>query len=166
MADNKENEVPVVVQPGPSKLEQIMKTAKVVGIVIGAIISAVLGAAASGGLTLPPTVLAILNSILGLLAAEMLAITGRDPGELYHDLTRELGEPVYERLDAPATPEQKEVLQHLSPQQIQAAELAGEPILAMLTEAPGNGSASRVSNRELSQTTMRSMSLGELPCSE
>ena len=79
--------------------------------------------------------------ILGLLAAEMLAITGRDPGELYHDLTRELGEPVYERLDAPATPEQKEVLQHLSPQQIQAAELAGEPILAMLTEAPGNGSA-------------------------
>ena len=79
--------------------------------------------------------------ILGLLAAEMLAITGRDPGELYRDLTRELGEPVYERLDAPATPEQKEVLQQLSPQQIQAAELAGEPILAMLTEAPGNGSA-------------------------
>ena len=79
--------------------------------------------------------------ILGLLAAEMLAITGRDPGELYHDLTREFGEPVYERLDAPATPEQKEVLQQLSPQQIQAAELAGEPIMAMLTEAPGNGSA-------------------------
>jgi phosphoglucomutase len=79
--------------------------------------------------------------ILGLLAAEMLAITGRDPGELYRDLTLEFGEPVYERLDAPATPEQKEVLQQLSPQQIQAAELAGEPILAMLTEAPGNGSA-------------------------
>jgi phosphoglucomutase len=79
--------------------------------------------------------------ILGLLAAEMLAITGRDPGELYHDLTRELGEPVYERLDAPATPEQKAVMQQLSPQQIQASELAGEPILAMLTEAPGNGSA-------------------------
>ena len=51
--------------------------------------------------------------ILGLLAAEMMAITGRDPGELYRDLTRELGEPVYERLDAPATPEQKEVLQQL-----------------------------------------------------
>ena len=51
--------------------------------------------------------------ILGLLAAEMLAITGRDPGELYHDLTREFGEPVYERLDAPATPEQKDVLQQL-----------------------------------------------------
>jgi phosphoglucomutase len=79
--------------------------------------------------------------ILGLLAAEMLAITGRDPGELYRDLTRELGDPVYERLDAPATPEQKEVLQQLSPQQIDASELAGEPILAMLTEAPGNGSA-------------------------
>lgn len=76
MADNKENEVPVVVQPGPSKLEQIMKTAKVVGIVIGVIISAVLGAAASGGLTLPPTVLAILNSILGLLAAAGLASNG------------------------------------------------------------------------------------------
>jgi phosphoglucomutase len=79
--------------------------------------------------------------ILGLLAAEMLAITGRDPGELYHDLTSELGEPVYERLDAPATPEQKDMLQQLSPQQIDASELAGEPILAMLTEAPGNGSA-------------------------
>jgi phosphoglucomutase len=79
--------------------------------------------------------------ILGLLAAEMLAITGRDPGELYRDLTRELGEPVYERLDAPATPEQKEVLEQLSPRQIQASELAGEPITAMLTEAPGNGSA-------------------------
>jgi len=77
--------------------------------------------------------------IMGLLAAEMLAITGRDPGELYHDLTRELGEPVYERLDAPATPEQKAVLQQLSPQQIDASELAGEPILAMLTEAPDNG---------------------------
>jgi phosphoglucomutase len=79
--------------------------------------------------------------ILGLLAAEMLAVTGRDPGELYRDLTRELGEPIYERIDAPATPEQKEVLQQLSPQQIDASELAGEPILTMLTEAPGNGSA-------------------------
>jgi phosphoglucomutase len=79
--------------------------------------------------------------ILGLLAAEILAITGRDPGELYDDLTRELGEPVYARLDAPATSEQKAVLQQLSPQQIQASELAGEPITAMLTEAPGNGSA-------------------------
>jgi phosphoglucomutase len=79
--------------------------------------------------------------ILGLLAAEMLAITDRDPGELYRDLTRELGDPVYERIDAPATPEQKAVLQQLSPQQIHASELAGEPIVAMLSEAPGNGSA-------------------------
>jgi phosphoglucomutase len=79
--------------------------------------------------------------ILGLLAAEMLAITGRDPGELYRDLTRELGEPVYERLDAPATAAQKKALQQLSPHQIDASELAGEPIVAMLSEAPGNGSA-------------------------
>ena len=79
--------------------------------------------------------------ILGLLAAEMLGITGREPGELYRDLTRELGEPVYERLDAPATPAQKAALLQLSPQQIHASELAGEPIVAVLSEAPGNGSA-------------------------
>jgi phosphoglucomutase len=79
--------------------------------------------------------------ILGLLAAEMLAITGREPGELYRDLTRELGEPVYERLDAPATPAQKAALLQLSPQQIHASELAGEAIMAVLSEAPGNGSA-------------------------
>jgi phosphoglucomutase len=77
--------------------------------------------------------------ILDLLAAEMMAKTGRDPGELYRKLTREFGEPVYERLDAPATPEQKAVLQRLSPRQIQVSELAGERILAMLTQAPGNG---------------------------
>jgi phosphoglucomutase len=78
--------------------------------------------------------------ILGLLAAEMLATTGKDPGELYQQLTREYGDPVYERRDAPATPEQKAVLQRLSPRQIPATELAGEKILATLTEAPGNGS--------------------------
>ncbi len=78
--------------------------------------------------------------ILGLLAAEMLAKTGRDPGELYRELTREFGEPVYERIDAPATPEQKAILQQLSPPQIHAAELAGETIQAILTTAPGNGS--------------------------
>ena len=78
--------------------------------------------------------------ILGLLAAEMLAKTGRDPGELYRELTREFGEPVYERIDAPATPEQKAILQQLSPPQIHAAELAGEKIQAILTTAPGNGS--------------------------
>jgi phosphoglucomutase len=78
--------------------------------------------------------------ILDLLAVEMMAKTGRDPGELYRELTRQFGDPVYERLDAPATPEQKAILLQLAPQQLQATELAGEKILAMLTEAPGNGS--------------------------
>ena len=79
--------------------------------------------------------------ILNLLAAEMMAHTGRDPGELYHELTQEFGAPAYERIDAPATPEQKGILQRLSPQQVQASELAGEKIMATLTTAPGNGSA-------------------------
>jgi phosphoglucomutase len=78
--------------------------------------------------------------LLDLLAVEVMAITGRDPGERYRELTREFGDPVYERIDAPATPEQKAVLQKFSPQQIQVSELAGENILAMLTAAPGNGS--------------------------
>lgn len=76
--------------------------------------------------------------IMGLLAAEMMASTGRDPGELYQELTRELGDPVYERIDAPATPEQKDILQRLSPEQIQAKELAGDRIVSILTNAPGN----------------------------
>ena len=79
--------------------------------------------------------------ILALLAAEMIAKTGRDPGELYRDLTHEFGDPVYERIDAPATPEQKTLLQKFSPEQIQDSELAGEKIEAMLTSAPGNGAA-------------------------
>jgi len=79
--------------------------------------------------------------ILALLAAEMIAKTGRDPGELYRDLTYEFGDPVYERIDAPATPEQKTLLQKFSPEQIQDSELAGEKIEAMLTSAPGNGAA-------------------------
>ena len=69
----------------------------------------------------------------------MTARLGRDPGEVYGELTREFGEPVYERIDAPATPEQKAVLQRLSPEQVSAHELAGDPIDAMLTAAPGNG---------------------------
>ncbi len=77
--------------------------------------------------------------ILALLAAEMMAKTGRDPGELYRDLTRELGDPVYERIDAPATPEQKALLAKLSSDQIKDEELAGEKIIAKLTTAPGNG---------------------------
>jgi len=76
--------------------------------------------------------------ILGLLAAEMTAVMGRDPGELYRDLTREFGEPAYQRIDAPATPDQKAILAHLSPRQVTASELAGEKITALLTTAPGN----------------------------
>jgi phosphoglucomutase len=79
--------------------------------------------------------------VLGLLAAEMTAVTGRDPGELYDDLTREFGEFSYERIDAPATPEQKAVLKKLSPSQITAKDIAGSPITGMLTTAPGNGAA-------------------------
>ncbi|GAC1647324.1 MAG: phosphoglucomutase (alpha-D-glucose-1,6-bisphosphate-dependent) [Gemmatimonadaceae bacterium] len=75
--------------------------------------------------------------ILGLLAAEMTAVTGRDPGELYADLTRTFGDPVYERLDAPATPEQKVVLSRLSAADVTAGELAGESISAIVTSIPG-----------------------------
>ncbi len=75
--------------------------------------------------------------IMGLLAAEMTAVTGKDPGELYADLTREFGDPAYERIDAPATPEQKKILARLSPKDVQETELAGEKITAMLTTAPG-----------------------------
>ena len=79
--------------------------------------------------------------ILGLLAAEMTAKTGSDPGELYTALTREFGAPVYERIDAPATPRQKAILAKLTPEQVEADELAGESIIAKLTNAPGNGAA-------------------------
>ncbi len=77
--------------------------------------------------------------ILALLAAEMTARTGRDPGQIYSDLTRELGDPVYERVEAPATSEQKAVLAKLSPEQVKIKDLAGEKIQAILTRAPGNG---------------------------
>jgi len=77
--------------------------------------------------------------IMGLLAAEMLARTGKDPGEIYEGLTEQFGAPVYERIDAPATPEQKAKLLQLSPEQVGAHELAGDPIQAMLTKAPSNG---------------------------
>jgi phosphoglucomutase len=75
--------------------------------------------------------------IMGLLAAEMTAITGKDPGELYQDLTREFGDPVYERIDAPATLEQKKILASLSPNDVAESELAGEKIVSMLTTVPG-----------------------------
>ena len=74
-----------------------------------------------------------------LLSAEILAKTGRDPGEIYKDLIRQFGEPAYDRVEAPATPAQKQILRNLSPQQVHAKELAGEKITALLTNAPGNG---------------------------
>ena len=77
--------------------------------------------------------------VLGLLAAEMTAVTGRTPGELYDDLTREFGAFAYQRIDAPATPDQKAKLQHLSPQRI--TEVAGDKVTSVLTNAPGNGAA-------------------------
>jgi phosphoglucomutase len=79
--------------------------------------------------------------LMNLLAVEIMAGTGRDPSELYGDLSRELGAPVYERIDAPATAQQRAVLLKLSPADLKASELAGDPIQAMLTTAPGNGAA-------------------------
>ena len=74
-----------------------------------------------------------------LLAAEITTRMDRDPGEIYRELTREFGEPVYDRVEAPATPEQKKMLAKLSPQQVRLTDLAGEKIQAILTHAPGNG---------------------------
>lgn len=79
--------------------------------------------------------------ILGLLAAEMTARTKRNPGAAYEDMTKRLGTPYYARIDAPADPEQKAILKNLSPEQIGMTELAGEPIISTLTNAPGNGAA-------------------------
>ena len=77
--------------------------------------------------------------IMGLLAAEITAKLGKDPGERYRELTRKFGDPVYERIDAPASPEEKAILAKLSPEQVSAKELAGERIETMLTTAPSNG---------------------------
>ncbi|HMU91063.1 MAG: alpha-D-glucose phosphate-specific phosphoglucomutase [Pseudomonadales bacterium] len=79
--------------------------------------------------------------IMDLLAVELMARCGRDPAELYADLTAELGAPLYARIDAPATAAQKATLQKLSPRDVEAHQLAGDPIQAMLTTAPGNGAA-------------------------
>jgi phosphoglucomutase len=76
--------------------------------------------------------------IMDLLAAEITARTGKNPGEHYRELTAEFGSPYYTRIDAPATPEQKAKLQELSPQAVKESDLAGEPITAKLTKAPGN----------------------------
>ena len=77
--------------------------------------------------------------ILALLASEITAVTGRSPSELYGDLTARYGNPAYARVDTPATAEQKAALARLSPEQVTAGDLAGEPITATLTTAPGNG---------------------------
>lgn len=79
--------------------------------------------------------------ILALLAAEILAVTGKNPSQYYDELTKQHGEPIYKRIDAPATPAQKEVLKNLKPEDIDSKELAGEPITAILTEAPGNNAS-------------------------
>lgn len=76
--------------------------------------------------------------ILNLLAAEITAKTGKDPSEHYQRLENEFGSPVYERLDAPATPDEKKKLANLSPEQVTASEMAGEEIIQKLTHAPGN----------------------------
>ncbi|MEE1801959.1 phosphoglucomutase (alpha-D-glucose-1,6-bisphosphate-dependent) [Streptomyces sp. NPDC101062] len=77
--------------------------------------------------------------ILALLASEILAVTGKTPSEQYAALTARFGEPAYARIDAPATPAEKAVLGRLSPEQVTADTLAGEPVTEVLTEAPGNG---------------------------
>jgi phosphoglucomutase len=77
--------------------------------------------------------------ILALLAAEITAKMGKDPGELYKGLAREFGEPVFELVESAASAEQKKILHNLSPEQITSKTLAGEPIVSILTKAPGNG---------------------------
>jgi phosphoglucomutase len=79
--------------------------------------------------------------LMDLLAAEITAKTGRDPGQLYEDLEERFGRPIFKRIDAPASLEQREVLRNLSPDMVTAEELAGDPITAKLTRAPGNDAA-------------------------
>ena len=79
--------------------------------------------------------------LLDLLAAEITALSGRDPGEHHRDLVAEFGEPRYTRIDAPATPAEKAKLEKLAPESVSDADLAGDPITAKLTRAPGNGAA-------------------------
>lgn len=76
-----------------------------------------------------------------LLSAEITVRLGRDPGEIYRDLTQQMGDPLYERIDAPATPEQRSILEKLSPADIHVTEVAGEKVQQILTAAPGDGNA-------------------------
>ena len=77
--------------------------------------------------------------VLALLAVEMMAVTGRDPGEIYEDLAREIGGSVYERVDRPATPAQRAALQRITPADVRATSVAGDSIRTIITSAPGNG---------------------------
>ncbi len=79
--------------------------------------------------------------ILGLLAAEITAVTGKDPGQHYQQLAAKYGAPCYARIDAAATPAQKAAFKQLTAERVGAATLAGDPITARLTHAPGNGAA-------------------------
>lgn len=79
--------------------------------------------------------------LLGLLAAEMTAKLGKDPSELYKSLTTELGEPIFDRIEAPIAPQQKKILKNLKPQNVLSTQLAGEKISSILTDAPGNGAS-------------------------
>jgi phosphoglucomutase len=79
--------------------------------------------------------------LLALLAAEITARLDRDPGEVYRDLEQQFGSPAYQRIDAPATAEQKNALKRLAPEAITATTLAGDPIQERLSRAPGNGAA-------------------------
>jgi phosphoglucomutase len=76
--------------------------------------------------------------IMTLLSAEILAVTGKDAGVHYQELTQKFGSPIYARIDAPANPEQIAILKKLSPEDVKESVLAGEPIVAILTNAPGN----------------------------
>jgi phosphoglucomutase len=79
--------------------------------------------------------------LLDLLAAEITAVTGKDPGEHFEEIRSAFGTPYYRRLDRPATREQKAALGRLSPEAVTATTLGGEPIVALLTKAPGNGAS-------------------------
>ncbi len=105
--------------------------------------------------------------ILSLLAAEIIATTGRDPGEWYEELTKVLGRPYYARMDLPATAAQKKALKVLRPESLVAKELAGEPIIAKLTRAPGNGAdigGLKVAARSGWFAVRPSRGAGGLPC--
>ena len=98
--------------------------------------------------------------IMDLLAAEITARTGKDPGEHYRELTRQFGVPFYTRIDAPATPEQKASLKVLSPEAVTESTLAGEPIVAKLTRAPGNNASDRRLESRHRQRLVRGPAIG------